>query len=680
LVRAFGRDVIFKDVDSIPPGYEFALYIEHVMRQCRVVLVVLGPSWPSVLATEGAYSGQPRLADPEDHVRIEVEQALALAPVDAAGQPTGSVWLIPVLVQNAQMQLLRPEALPASLRPLPGRNAWNVHFDPYFTHDMQRLIAHMANWMGVTANDPLGGGPAPASLRPPDDVDAVLAIAVPQIRAAFIAQDWEQVIRKATALPRQTTDERTPTEVYQMLGRALMATRDYQRAKAAWETVRRREPRDVAALRAAAEARVGLNTSDELREALELLEVGLMLTHGRAQQQAALLRMDAQILRMLAQQEQDGTAAQQHWRELLRVSNEGLALAGSDDAGWLSMKLDALEGLRRYDEALAIARTLTARPDATVPWFLARAHLAWKVAGEIPTDEARQSLDAATRLAPNDIAIARARQRITPILPPNRFPPRLVDLGFAAHQSGKIVYIVPPTCPVPAGAFLMGSDTHRENNPPPAELPQHSVTLPAYAIARFPVTVAEYACFVRAVGRMSDQWQSQLQKLDHPVTYVLWNDAFDYAVWLAKLTGQPWRLPTEAEWEKAARWDARAGVARLYPWGDTFDASRANTYEGSKGGTTAIGSYPNGASSYGAEEMAGNVWEWTHSLYKPYPYIVGDGRELEFYTENRVLRGGSWIDYISEHARAAYRHDQIGKDDLYGVLGFRLVLAGPGSA
>ncbi len=107
-------------------------------------------------------------------------------------------------------------------------------------------------------------------------------------------------------------------------------------------------------------------------------------------------------------------------------------------------------------------------------------------------------------------------------------------------------------------------------------------TLAAFSIGRFPVTVAEYACFVEAGQRQPQQWPTQLQKLDHPVTYVSWDDAVAYAAWLAQMTRQPWRLPTEAEWEKAARWDRAPGVARLYPWGDMFDPSRANTRESGK--------------------------------------------------------------------------------------------------
>ncbi len=407
LVRAFGREVIFKDVDTIPRGYEFAPYITHVLSQCRVALLALGPSWPTVLATEGAYSGRPRLDDPEDHVRIETEQALALAPVNATGAPASALLLIPVLVQGAQMP--HPGDLPASLQPLCRRNATPVRYDPDFTRDMQRLISDCAHWMGVPVPDLLGANHTPASLRPPDEVDAFLAVATPQIRDAFSAQNWAQVIRQAKALPLQVPAERVPTEVYQMWGRALMAMRDYGGAKTAWDTVRQREPRDVAALRAAAEARVELN---EQAEALTLLDGALLLTQGDAQQQVALLAIYAHILRELAQSER-GAAAQAHWANLLRVVNERQSLAGTQDTTWLIMKLEALRGSGRDVEALEVleeARALTARASATAAQWLTRARLAWTLAGEAPNVEVRVAIGNASRLAPADGAIALERQ------------------------------------------------------------------------------------------------------------------------------------------------------------------------------------------------------------------------------------------------------------------------------
>jgi hypothetical protein len=113
-----------------------------------------------------------------------------------------------------------------------------------------------------------------------------------------------------------------------------------------------------------------------------------------------------------------------------------------------------------------------------------------------------------------------------------------------------------------------------------------------------------------------------------------------YAAWLARITGQPWRLPSEAEWEKAARGTS----GRIYPWGDTFDPSRANTSEGGSGATTPVGSYPSGASPCGAKDMSGNVYEWTSSHNVPYPYDPTDGREAPDTTGSKVARGGSWDD------------------------------------
>lgn len=254
-------------------------------------------------------------------------------------------------------------------------------------------------------------------------------------------------------------------------------------------------------------------------------------------------------------------------------------------------------------------------------------------------------------------------------LPANQFPPRLGQLGFAAYRSARgAEYILPPLCAVSAGPFLMGSDPDIDRQADNSELPQHNVTLAAYQIGKFPVMVAEYACFVRAGQKAPQDWQQQLGKLEHPLTYVSWYDAVAYAKWLAAHTGQRWRLPSEAEWEKAAR----GRVGRIYPWGDVFDASRANTREGGKGTTTPVGSYPGGASPYGALDMAGNVWEWTSSVYKPYPYNASDGREQAESTENRALRGGSWGD-LAGGARAACRNLGL-PVDLFGSYGFRLVV------
>ncbi len=249
-------------------------------------------------------------------------------------------------------------------------------------------------------------------------------------------------------------------------------------------------------------------------------------------------------------------------------------------------------------------------------------------------------------------------------------PEWLAQRGFTARKDGAVEYILPPICDVPTGSFLMGSDRRKDSHASGDELPQHMVLLNVFQIGKHPVTVAEYACFVRAGHRDREpsQWQTQLGRLHHPVDYVSWDDAIAYAKWLTDCSGQPWRLPSEAEWEKAAR----GTDGRIYPWDDTFDISCANTKEGKKGNTTPVGSYPSGVSPYGAMDMAGNVWEWTSSIYKPYPYNASDGRERAEPTKNHVLRGGEW-NSSAQRARVACRDHRRSLNPDFG--GFRLAVA-----
>ncbi len=260
-------------------------------------------------------------------------------------------------------------------------------------------------------------------------------------------------------------------------------------------------------------------------------------------------------------------------------------------------------------------------------------------------------------------------------------PESLYRLGFRGWRMRRtgISYIEPPTCPVAAGMFVMGS-AESDAQAFDFERPQYRIPVAAFSIGKYPVTVEEYRYFLRANPSKQDllpssytfpkdaewcapewrgkelSWAAQQTRPDHPVVCLTWFNATAYAAWLAHTTGQPWRLPTEAEWEKAARWDETKQVSRIYPWGDTWDKTRANTYDGGPKRTTAVGNYPTGASPYGAQDMAGNVWEWTSSLYKEhYPYDPSasedDGKNR---TDVRVLRGGSW-GYDPRIARAACR-------------------------
>jgi formylglycine-generating enzyme required for sulfatase activity len=238
---------------------------------------------------------------------------------------------------------------------------------------------------------------------------------------------------------------------------------------------------------------------------------------------------------------------------------------------------------------------------------------------------------------------------------------------------------------IPAGKFLMGSKKGNQLAYDD-EQPQHEVDIPYdYWLARFPLTNAQYNEYIEAKGGKHplDDWQ---KKADHPVASVSWEDAMNYCRWLdGLLKGQlppelTLRLPTEAEWEKAARGtpllagEGRGGEAREWPWGNTFDKAKCNTSEGGKGGTTPVGSYsPQGDSPYGCADMVGNVCEWMHSLDKPYPYRAGDGREDEQASGSRVLRGGSFF-CESRLARCAFRFRRD-PDLRFSLYGFRVVVS-----
>ncbi len=288
-------------------------------------------------------------------------------------------------------------------------------------------------------------------------------------------------------------------------------------------------------------------------------------------------------------------------------------------------------------------------------------------------------------------------------------------------------------CEIPAGPFLMGS----ADDDPQAfddEKPQHTLTLPRFYIARYPITNAQFRPFVEGDGytnpaywtaqgwawrqgaeadlsvwdgvRDEEKWKEEYrnwlaqrpaEKRDRPLWWgdarwgaatrpvvgVTWFEAVAYARWLEErltTSGAPlsvWRagevtearvenvhvrLPSEAEWEKAAR--GTGGGVRMYPWGDAWQAERANTKELELKETNPVGIFPDGASPYGVQEMAGNVWEWTRSRWGErtvlradygYPYDPDDGRERLEGMKLPIIRGGSW-NYNGRLARCAFRH------------------------
>jgi formylglycine-generating enzyme required for sulfatase activity len=271
-------------------------------------------------------------------------------------------------------------------------------------------------------------------------------------------------------------------------------------------------------------------------------------------------------------------------------------------------------------------------------------------------------------------------------------------LCFGDARATDADAVAPPaTVPVPAGPFIAGSsaderdygyrldeasyghDRTRKQGWYDRERDRESASTAAFSIMRSPVTNAEYARFVEETGHAAPDvapatWQSYRLihpyertrrhawssgkpppgRDDHPVVMVSWDDAAAYAAWLSARTGMPWRLPTELEWEKTAR-----GVdGRIFPWGDEFDPERLNSHDLGPFDTVAVGSFPSGASPFGALDMSGQVYEWTAS---PAP---GDDRYL--------VKGGSWDDKGCGVCRAAARHGRPAALK-HILVGFRLV-------
>ena len=323
------------------------------------------------------------------------------------------------------------------------------------------------------------------------------------------------------------------------------------------------------------------------------------------------------------------------------------------------------------------------------------------------------------------------------------------DPRFVRSKFGEVQAIEPAMIPIPAGLATLGGDDPEADDD---EQPACQVAIAAFELAVYPVTNAEFACFI-AAGSYADEtlwpaggqawlrgegkldpeterdlrafyqqfsrdveaWISQtkqtqalddadadtyrwwatqgsedryvnayaeeilaeqrsepyywhnsrLNQSNQPVVGVNWYEAMAYAAWLAQVTGKLYRLPTEAEWE----WAAQRNLRR-YPWGDVWEPARCNWRGSSLNRPNPVGIYPHGATADGLHELAGNVYEWTISLYRPYPYQPADGREAIDGEGVRVVRGGSW--YIDRtNVRCAYR-DRNNPWNWTDDLGFRL--------
>jgi formylglycine-generating enzyme required for sulfatase activity len=244
--------------------------------------------------------------------------------------------------------------------------------------------------------------------------------------------------------------------------------------------------------------------------------------------------------------------------------------------------------------------------------------------------------------------------------------------GIPTYQVGEIEFVK-----IPAGSFLMGS---KQENPlaNKDEFPIHTVDISYdFWMSRFPITNVQYAKFLfqkkqTYLGHPENNWEV---KHDYPVVNISHEDGWIFCSdWKCAFLSDDLdlRLPTEAEWEKAAR-----GVDGLeWPWGNEYDPDKCNALgAGRKLFSTPVGSFsPQGDSVYGCADMAGNVAEWCNSIYRPYPCKIDDGREyVESSPEKRVVRGGSFL-HSQSSVRCAARGDPRKEEQSADDIGFRVCL------
>lgn len=311
-------------------------------------------------------------------------------------------------------------------------------------------------------------------------------------------------------------------------------------------------------------------------------------------------------------------------------------------------------------------------------------------------------LDRAARLRLGREMPARVRRQLTALVTRGLLSPR--ERAEAASVLGELGDPRPGVglknghpdidwVPVGAGPFVMGSDMKQDSDATDDEMPQFTCTLikEPFRTSRYPVTVAQYQSFVDTGGykdqrywtRAGLKWgayesASSIESAgkevssNHPQVRVSWYEAAAFCCWLSERLGHEVGLPTEAQWERAARHTD----GRIFAWGNDFDAGRCNMHVTGIGGTSAVGIFPGGTAECVAMDMCGNVWEWCRTVYrdnfKGYQEKVSDDLEG---TEKRVVRGGAFSNN-SRGLRCVRRFWGSGPGYRSGDLGFRVVSPG----
>jgi formylglycine-generating enzyme required for sulfatase activity len=592
----FGEDAIFMDVTKIEAGVDFVAVLQNAVQSCDVLVALIGRRWLNIKDE----TGERRLDNPEDFVRVEVAAAL-----------DRDIRVIPVYVDDAPM--LRSTELPNNLKPLARRNALQVNH-PSFNEDTYRLISQLELALKAAEDSNI--------LKAQATIEEHARLAAEQ-KAKLEREDREQKgLEEKTRRWIKELSAKIPFVVWFFLLGIIITTS------------------------------IGFFYELELRCLLEW-----RLNEAVAVLIIAFLGAISAVIFSLVPSET---------KNMFRGFGVGVFIV----ILLFAIKILSLPPLP-YDECFPIhsptpTGTPTLVPSSTLSTTVAPIETPVSTLTPIPTN----TTEPQTSSTPEELGVGST---------------------MISEKDGMVMVYVP------AGEFQMGSDpdealaecqkfnTDCQRDWFTDEEPIHTVDLNAYWIDQTEVTNAMYVKCVKAgacdppdesESYTHDSYYGDSEYNDYPVMYVSWNDAIAYCEWVDR------RLPTEAEWEKAAIWDEDSQAKRLYPWGNSFDGTKVNfcdtnctydwkiaDYNDGYEDVSPVGNYPAGSSFFGAYDMAGNVWEWMSDWYDSgyYSKSPGSNPTGPLNGDFRVLRGSAWDgSNISVRPAGRFWRDPTNSNDLIG--------------
>lgn len=622
LSASFSENQIFMDVSNIKPGDDFVDLIEDAVSSCDVLVALIGRQWLNI----SDENGRRRLENPNDFVRLEISAALKR-----------KIKVIPVLLHGASM----PHAtdLPGDLVPISRRNALEIRHAS-FNIDVGRLQKTIQNCLNtpqeprdLNSQTPLPNSgsngsnlvvnlvPWPNPVTKNGDVNWTVTVINQEdipIRNLTVLHGRKILLDNLNLIPGETQ--------WISFEKKYVQTGEYT------ESIQI----------------LGQDISLEAKNIVQVeeppqLSISLMASHSE-------IEAEENVQWVVEVHNMGGGDLQRvmivHGQELLEdpfdlpvgKCFQTIFIKSYSDKGNVTENV-TISAMTKSGEVLQTKKNVVIK---------------------IKSD------------SPKDYATSTSQTREL-IMLQKHYP-----LTIKSPIQIELIRI-------PRGEFFMGSNEEYDENSIDREHPLHSVDLPEFSIGKNLITNTQYNIFLKASSyQKPPDWDKTfllIEKENYPVTNISWYDAMAFCEWMSAQTGKKFTLPSEAEWEKAAR-----GIdGRIYPWGNTWNDAFCNTNTSQIQTVTPVGKYsPNGDSPFGCTDMAGNVWEWTRSLwgdhpidpqYK-YPYDPMDGRENIEVPNNilRVVRGGAWC-HEPLRARCAFRGRYFPEVKL-DRRGFRVVIHG----